>query len=106
MAELLGKVSSIQKQMANVQKSLARIRVSAEVGGGMVKVTATGNQRIVDIAIEQEVVDPDDIELLRDLLIAGVNKALEEASDKAKMEMQNAAGSLLPPGMDVSQLGA
>ena len=92
--------------MANVQKSLARIRVSAEVGGGMVKVTATGNQRIVDIAIEQEVVDPDDIELLRDLLIAGVNKALEEASDKAKMEMQNAAGSLLPPGMDVSQLGA
>lgn len=106
MAELLGKVSSIQKQMANVQKSLARIRVSAEVGGGMVKVTATGNQRIVDIAIEQEVVDPDDIELLRDLLIAGVNKALEEASDKAKMEMQNAAGSLLPPGMDVSQLEA
>lgn len=105
MAELLGKVSSIQKQMANVQKNLARIRVSAEVGGGMVKVIATGNQRIVDIAIEQEVVDPDDIELLRDLLIAGVNRALEDASEKAKQEMQSAAGSLLPPGMDVSQLG-
>lgn len=106
MAELLGKMSSIQQQMANVQKNLARIRVSAEVGGGMVKVTASGNQRILDIEIESEVVDPDDIELLRDLVIAGVNKALEEAAKKAKQEMQSAAGSLLPPGIDVSQLGS
>ena len=104
MADLFGKMSSIQQQIATVQKNLARIRVSAEVGGGMVKVTATGNQRIMDIEFEPEVVNPDDIELLRDLVVAGVNRALEEAAKRAKQEMQSAAGSLLPPGIDASQL--
>ena len=105
MADLFGKMSNIQQQIADVQQNLARIQVSAEVGGGMVKVTATGAQRIVDIEIEPEVVNPDDIEMLRELVTAGVNKALDEAAVRAKQEMQNAAGGLLPPGMDPSRLG-
>ncbi|MDE2731385.1 MAG: YbaB/EbfC family nucleoid-associated protein [Bacteroidota bacterium] len=105
MADLFGKVSSIQQQIAVVQKNLARIQVSAEVGGGMVRVTATGTQRIVDIEFEPEVVNPDDVELLRELVIAGVNRALEESARKQKEEMQSVAGGLLPPGMDASQLG-
>ena len=104
LAELIGKMSKIQQQMASVQQALAQVQVHAEVGGGMVKVTATGTQEIVDIQIEPDIINPDDPELLRDLIIAGVNKALKESSVKAKEEMQSAAGDMLPPGLGLSNL--
>jgi len=105
MADMFGKMMDMQKKMAEAQEKLGAVTVTAEAGGGMVKVTANGLQRVQSIEIEQEVVDPEDVELLEDLVIAGVNKALEEAADKAKEEMSKAAGGMLPPGMDLSQLG-
>ena len=71
----------------------------------MVKVTANGNQKITGIEIDPEAVDPDDLELLEDLVIAGVNKALEDASEMAQEQMKEQMGGMLPPGMDLSQLG-
>jgi DNA-binding YbaB/EbfC family protein len=70
-----------------------------------VKVTANGNQKITGIEIDPEAVDEDDLELLEDLVIAGVNKALEDASEMAQEEMKESMGGMLPPGMDLSQLG-
>ena len=105
MADMFGKMMDMQKKMAEAQEKLGAVTVTAEAGGGMVKVTANGQQRVQSIKIEKEVVDPDDLELLEDLVIAGVNKALEEASEKARQEMSKAAGGMLPPGMDLSKLG-
>ena len=105
MADMFGKIMDMQRKVAEVQESLAARTVQAEAGGGMVKVTANGTQRITGIKIEPEVIDPDDLELLEDLLIAGINKALEEAAQMAQKEMSNVAGGMLPPGMDLGQLG-
>lgn len=105
MADMFGKIMEMQKKMSEVQENLASKTVSAEAGGGMVKVTANGAQRITAIKIDPDAVDPDDIELLEDLIIAGVNKALEEAQELARREVQGAAGGLIPPGMDLSSLG-
>lgn len=105
MADLFGKMMEMQQKMSEAQENLASKSVTAEAGGGMVKVTANGAQRITAIEIEREVVDPDDLEMLEDLVISGVNKALDEAGEMAKQEMQKSAGGLLPPGMDLSQLG-
>ncbi len=105
MADMFGKINEMQRKVAEAQEALAAKTVSAEAGGGMVKVTASGAQRITAISIEPDAVDPEDIELLEDLIIAGVNKALEAASELAKEEMSNAAGTMLPPGLDLSQFG-
>ena len=105
MADMFGKMMDMQKKMSETQETLASVIVTAEAGGGMVKVTANGQQRVTAISIEKEVVDPEDVELLEDLIMAGVNKALEEAANVAKDEMTRAAGSFLPPGFDPGQLG-
>lgn len=105
MADMFGKMMDMQKKMSETQDTLASKTVTAEAGGGMVKVTANGQQRITAITIEREVVDPEDVELLEDLVIAGVNKALDEAAVIAKEEMTKAAGSFLPPGFDPGNIG-
>jgi DNA-binding YbaB/EbfC family protein len=105
MADMFGKMMDMQQKLSQAQEALAARTVTAEAGGGMVKVTANGNQRITAITIEPEVVDPNDSELLEDLIIAGVNKALEDAAALAKEEMAKAAGGFLPPGFDPGQLG-
>lgn len=105
MADMFGRMMDMQRRMAEAQEALAARTVTAEAGGGMVRVTANGQQRITAITVEPAVIDASDPEMLEDLLIAGVNKALAEAAEMAKEEMSKAAGSFLPPGMDLSGLG-
>lgn len=105
MADMFGKIAEMQRKMAETQENLGAKTVSAEAGGGMVKVTANGLQRITSIKIEKEVIDPADAELLEDLVMAGVNKALEEAASLGRDEMAKAAGGFIPPGMDMSRFG-
>ena len=105
MADMFGRMMDMQRKMAEAQDALAQRTVIAEAGGGMVQVTANGQQRVTAIKIEPQVVDPEDPEMLEDLIIAGVNKALDEAAALAKDEMSKAAGSFLPPGMDLGNLG-
>lgn len=105
MGDMFKKMMDMQKKMSQAQEELAQKTVTSEAGGGMVKVTANGNQQITAIEIEPDAVDPDDLELLEDLVIAGVNKALEEAGEMAQQEMKSSMGGMLPPGMDPSQLG-
>lgn len=105
MADLFGKMAEMQKQVADTQAKLAEERVTAEAGGGMVAVTADGTGRVVSIKIEPDAVDPDDLELLEDLVVAGVNKAIEEAEAMKSEKMQQAASSMLPPGLDLGSMG-
>ncbi len=105
MADMFGKFAEMQQQMQAAQAALAEKTVTTEVGGGMVKVTANGAQRVTSISIEPSAVDPNDVEMLEDLVLSGVNKALEEAHKVAQAEMQKTAGSMLPPGLDLGQFG-
>ena len=105
MADLFGKMADMQQRMADTQARLAEERVTAEAGGGMVAVTADGTGRVVSIKVEREVVNPDDMEMLEDLIVAGVNKALDEAKAVQQRKMQEAASTMLPPGLDLGALG-
>lgn len=104
MADMFGQISEMQRRMAESQQKLGEQTVTAEVGGGMVKVTANGQQRVTAISIDRAALG-DDAEMLEDLVIAGVNKALEEAAALARDEMQKGIGGMLPPGFDMGQLG-
>jgi len=105
MADLFGRMMEMQQKMAEAQDALAQKTVSAEAGGGMVRVTANGAGRVTAISVEKEVVDPDDVDMLEDLLVAGINKALDEAEQMRTEEVRKTAGSFLPPGMDLGGMG-
>jgi DNA-binding YbaB/EbfC family protein len=109
MADMFGKIQDMQKQMERVKSELGLIEVTSEVGGGMVRVTANGNRELMSISIDKDVLDPNDPEMLEDLIVAGVNKALAEADRQGKEKMAEITKSMLPPGgipgMDMSKFG-
>lgn len=105
MADMFGKMMEMRQKISAAQEELGKKTVSVEAGGGMVRVTANGLQRITSIKVDPDALDEDDVELVEDLIVAGVNKALEEAAGMAKDEMGRAAGDMLPPGFDLTQLG-
>ncbi|NOX60717.1 MAG: YbaB/EbfC family nucleoid-associated protein [Chloroflexi bacterium] len=99
-ADMLAQVQQLQQQMEAAQAALAEETVEADVGGGVVRVVATGQQKIQAIYIEPEVIDPDDAEMLQDLIVAAVNKALDEAAALANERLGGlTAGLGLPPGL-------
>lgn len=109
MADMFGKVQEMQAKMEEAQNALEQITVEAEAGGGMVKVVANGKKHIVSISIDKDVVDPADKEMLEDLIVAGINKALEKAEEASKKSMQDIYKGMMPggglPGMDLSKFG-
>jgi nucleoid-associated protein EbfC len=109
MADMFGKVQEMQRKMEETKASLGSIVVGAEVGGGMVKVSANGNREVISIKIDKDVIDPTDPEMLEDLIVAGVNKALSEADQVAKEKMMEVTKGMIPgggiPGMDLSKFG-
>lgn len=109
MADMFGKFSDMQSKMKEAQEKLAEVIVEADAGGGMVKVKANGKREIINIELDKDVIDPEDKEMLEDLVVAGINKALEKAEEAAKDKMQDIYKDLLPgggiPGMDMSKFG-
>jgi len=101
MQQMMKQVQKMQEKMDQVQAELENKIVTADSGGGMVKVTANGKQHIVKIEIEKEVVNPDEKEMLEDLVLAAVNQALERSTAMAADEMQKVTGGMMPniPGM-------
>ncbi len=99
MKEMMRQAQVLQKKMANLQEELAKKEVEATVGGGMVKAVANGKPSIVSITIEKEVIDPEDAEMLQDLVVAAVNEALTRSKEMVDSEMAKVTGGFKVPGM-------
>ena len=99
MGNMMKQAQQLQSKMMKLQEELAEKTVESSSGGGMVKVTANGRQQILSIQIEKEVVDPDDVEMLQDLVLAAVNDALAKAQEMVSSEMGKLTGGMNIPGL-------
>ena len=107
MSNMFGRIKEMQAKMKQAQENLVNIQVTAEAGAGLVKATVNGARQIVKLEIDPDLVKPDDREMLQDLVVAAVNKALLDVDAKAKDELKNATQGFLPniPGLDLGNLG-
>ncbi len=99
MKEMMRQAQMLQKKMNSLQEELAGREVEASVGGGMVRAVANGKPSIISISIEKEVVDPEDVEMLQDLIVAAVNEALTRSKEMVDGEMAKVTGGFKVPGM-------
>lgn len=95
--QMLKEIQKLQKKLEELQKELEEKTVTVQVGGGMVTVTANGKQEIVSIEIEKELLNPEEKEMLEDLILAGVNEALKRAKEMVETELAKVTGGLKFP---------
>jgi len=99
MNHLMKQAQKMQKQMAEMQESLAAKTLEVSAGGGAVKVTISGEKQILALAISPDVVDPDDVEMLQDLVMSAVNEAFRQMDDAVNSQMSQITGGMNLPGM-------
>ncbi|MCB0334192.1 MAG: YbaB/EbfC family nucleoid-associated protein [Bdellovibrionales bacterium] len=101
MQQMMQQAQKMQENLMRVQEEAQTLTAEGSAGGGMVKVVATGGQQIESITIDAEVVNPDDIEMLQDLVCAAVNDGLSNVQTKVKEKMSEATGGLQIPGLSL-----
>lgn len=99
MNNMMKQAQKMQKQMEEMQAEVEKKEVEASAGGGAVVVKMTGKKEIINIDIKPEVVDPDDVEMLQDLIIAAVNEAIRSAEEMVSKEMSKITGKMNIPGL-------
>jgi DNA-binding YbaB/EbfC family protein len=99
LGQMMKQAQKMQAQILKIQEEMAERTVEASSGGGMVSVTANGKQEVLSVRIEREVVDPEDVEMLQDLVLAAVNEALKKAQEMVAEEMAKVTGGLQLPGL-------
>ena len=99
---MMKQAQKMQAKIMKIQEEMGERSVEASSGGGMVTVTANGKQEILSIRIEPEVVDPEDVEMLQDLVAAAVNEALKKAQEMVAEEMAKVTGGMQHPWHDVT----
>jgi len=99
MGGMLQQVQRMQQEMARIQEALKDETVTATSGGGVVTVVMNGHQELVSLAIKPEAVDPSDVEMLQDLLVAAFNSALEQSREHAAERLSAVTGGLSIPGL-------
>jgi len=97
--KMMKQVQQMQQEMAKIQEELAQERIEATAGGGMVSVAVNGEQEVLEVAIEKEAVDPDDVEMLQDMILAAANEALRKSKDLATTKLGQVTGGLSIPGL-------
>ncbi|HPI37987.1 MAG TPA: YbaB/EbfC family nucleoid-associated protein [Ignavibacteriaceae bacterium] len=101
MQGMLKQVQKMQEEMQKVQQELGSKSVTEEAGGGMIKATVNGNKELVSIEIDPQVISQDEKEILEDLIVAAVNKAIQSATKMAEEELAKVTKGLIPPGLNI-----
>ncbi len=103
MMKMMGKMKEVQAKVKEAQANLVNIKADGEAGAGMVKVRVNGLKQVESIDIDQDIIKPDDKEMIQDLTVAAVNKAMEEVEVLSKEEMKKNTEGLIPniPGLDL-----
>jgi len=99
LGNIMNQAKMMQERLAQIQEEMAARTVEASSGGGMVTVTANGRQEVLSIKIETEVVNPQEVEMLQDLVLAAVNDVLRKAQEMMAQEMAKVTGGLKIPGL-------
>ena len=99
LGNIMKQAQQMQAKIARVQQELENKEVEATAGGGMVTARANGKQQLLDLKIEKDVVDPEDIEMLQDLVLAAVNEAIKKSQEMIQGEMSKVTGGMNIPGM-------
>jgi hypothetical protein len=100
MNQMLRQAQALQRKLAQAQEEIAELEVTGSAGGGTVTAVATGTGDLLRMEIAPEAVDPDDVEMLQDLVVAAVNDALRSARELEQEKLGGLAGGLgLPPGL-------
>jgi DNA-binding YbaB/EbfC family protein len=99
MNEIMRQAQQMQQKMSQVQNELAGRTVTASVGGGMVSVTFNGKNELLSVQIDKEVINPEDREMLQDLIVSAVNEGIKKAQDMAQAEMRKITGGINIPGI-------
>jgi len=104
---MMGKVKELQDKMQQAQQEIQHITATGEAGGGLVRATASGHRKVLKLEIDESLLTPQDRDMLADLVVAAVNKALDEAAELARQELQRKTSGLMPnvPGLDLSGFG-
>jgi DNA-binding YbaB/EbfC family protein len=96
---MTGQLQRLQEEFAKTQAALGEQTVEVTVGGGAIKAVMTGNQKLVSITLSPDVVDPEDVEMLQELIVAAINEAVEQSQGLAAQQMQGLTGGLSLPGL-------
>jgi DNA-binding YbaB/EbfC family protein len=99
LGNIMKQAQQMQAKIARVQQELETKEIEATAGGGMVTARVNGKQELISLQIEKDVVDPDDVEMLQDLVLAAVNEAIKQSQEMIKQEMSKATGGMNIPGM-------
>lgn len=94
MNQLMKQAQKMQRQMEEAQSELEEMSFKATAGGGAVEVTVSGKKEVTEVILAEEVVDPEDIEMLQDLIVAAVNEAMRQAEDESQKRMSGLTGGL------------
>ena len=108
MMGMMGKVKELQDKMQQAQQELEHLSATGEAGGGLVRATANGHRQLIKLEIDDSLLTPQDRDMLADLVVAAVNKALEDVAEQARLELQRKTSGLMPniPGLDLGNFGA
>ncbi len=101
MAGMMKQIQKMQAEMEKTQAELANKTVTSESGGGMVKATCNGQKELIALEIDEEIAKSGDKEMMEDLIVAAVNKALEAAGKMAEEELGNVTKGMIPPGLNI-----
>lgn len=99
IGNIMKQAQQMQRKMAEMQEEMANRQVEASAGGGMVTAVVNGKQQLLDLKIDPAAVDPDDVEMLQDLVTAAVNEAIKQSQQMAQEEMSKITGGLNIPGL-------
>jgi nucleoid-associated protein EbfC len=106
MMDMFGKMKEVQSRMQEAQKSLSTLTATAESGAGMVRATVNGLKQVIRVEIDPDVIAPDDREMLQDLVVAAINKAMEAVEPQIREHIKKSTEGLLPniPGLDLGNM--